>query len=169
MLFNGPPRGEPVEILPPPTPGPILVHVGGAVDSPAVYSLPPDCRVQDAIEAAGGLAEDAYTASLNLAAPLSDGDKILVPHLADQAVSNSSGGSSLLEPPAAGTPIDINTATLEQLDELPGIGPAKAQAIIDYREAKGPFATIEQIMNVPGIGRVTFENIKDLISVGIGN
>lgn len=165
LLFTGQPRGEPVTILPPPTRSPILVHVSGAVVEPGVYSLPPDSRVQDAVEVAGGLAEEAFTSNLNLAAPVSDGDKVFIPRIAEE-ISSNSNSQSPSQSSNPSFPININTASADQLDLLPGIGPAKAQAIIDYRESNGPFTAIEQIQNVPGIGPATFENIKELITVG---
>ncbi|MFC1936808.1 helix-hairpin-helix domain-containing protein [Chloroflexota bacterium] len=167
LLVGSPPRGEAVSLLPPPTPAPLLVHVEGAVAEPGVYTLPPGSRVQNAIDAAGGPLKEAVLSGLNLAAELSDGDKLLVPDQdsyippAAPAAAPSSGGGEQ----AVSYPIDINTATLEELDSLPGIGPVKAQAIIDYRQQNGPFTIIDQIQNVSGIGPVTFEKIKEYITI----
>jgi competence protein ComEA len=166
MLFTSQPRGEAVVLLPPPTPEPILVHVTGAVTNPDVYSLPPGSHVQEAIDAAGGLRSEAYTDSLNLATKLEDGDKILVPFQPqgeDTFHQEIDGSTSDTQ---TEFPININTATSDELDLLPGIGEVKGQAIIDYRESNGPFVVIEQIQNVSGIGAATFEKIKDLITVG---
>lgn len=160
-MLNSPPRGEPVRLLPPPTPLPILIHVSGAVESPGVYALPPGSRAQDAVAAAGGFLPTAYTGSVNLAAFLEDGQKILILTIEERAASDQIGspdGASLL--------ININTATLEELQLLPGIGPTKALAIINYRIKNSAFSSIEEIQNIPGIGPGTFENLKDLITVG---
>jgi competence protein ComEA len=141
----------------------IRVYVSGAVLHPDVYSLPVDSIVRDAMIAAGGPASDADLDRINLAAPLGDGMQIHFPRQGEPAAVQD-GSVSGATPP--GAPIDINTATLEQLDSLPGIGPVIAQRIIDYRTANGPFASIEQIKEVRGIGDALFENIKDRITIG---
>jgi len=141
----------------------IRVYVSGAVMYPDVYSLPPDGIVKDALIAAGGPALDADLDRINLAAPLSDGIQVHFPRQGEPApapVASASSGA------AVGAPIDINTATLEQLDTLPGIGPVIAQRIIDYRQASGPFTSIDQIKDVRGIGDALFDDIKDHITVG---
>ncbi len=168
-LVASPPRGTAVALRPAPTPAPLLVHVSGAVARPGVYALPEGARVQDAIEAAGGFGDAADPAGLNLAAKLEDGAQIFVASLPQGTTADPLGQPASSGSPAAPSPTDkinINTATLEELDTLPGIGPAIAQRIIDYRAANGPFAAIEDIVNVAGIGPATFENIKDLITVG---
>jgi len=153
------PRGETVELLPPPTPAPLVVDVTGAVPRPGVYELPEGSRVNDAVQAAGGFLAEADKTSINLAAPLEDGQKLEIPYVA--------GAEPVGEDPFAPTElIDINLAELDELDTLPGIGPTLAQAIIDYRDTYGEFSFIEEIMNVPGIGPATFEELKDLITVG---
>jgi competence protein ComEA len=165
MLFTSQPRGEEVVLLPPPTPKPILVHVSGAVAIPDVYHLPPDCHVQEAIKAAGGLLPEADTNTLNLASKLEDGEKIFVPYKPQEGAALQQETSGNTEDSQTEFPININTATLDELSLLPGIGDVKGQAIIDYREANGAFAVIEQIQNVSGIGPATFEKIKDLITI----
>lgn len=154
------PRGNSVELLPPPTPAPLVVDVAGAVPRPGVYELPAGSRVKDAVQAAGGFLAEADKSTINLAAPLEDGQKLEIPFLAGAQVA---GVPSTFEPV---TLININTATLEELTTLPGIGPTLAQRIIDYRETYGDFYFIEDIMNVSGIGPATFENIMDLIITG---
>ena len=144
---------------PTPTPGPVRVHVSGAVVNPGVYTLPPDSIAQDALQAAGGPAADAALDFVNLAQALQDNMQLRIPAVGE-AVTAESGEMTLTGP------LDINTATLEELDLLPGIGPATAEDIIAYREANGPFAQIEDIMNVPGIGERTFEDIQGMIIVG---
>jgi competence protein ComEA len=163
FLVSRPPRGEPVTLLPAPTSSPIIVYVTGQVTQPGVYSLSVGSRVDDAIQAAGGFSSDANTTAINLAEVLADGQKINVPNMATQVASEEN-----VQPDTVGfSPIDINTASLEQLDTLPGIGPATAQDIIDYRSSSGNFTRIEDIMNVPGIGQGKFDAIKDLITVGM--
>jgi len=162
FLVTRPPRGEPIALIPAPTPAPISVYVSGNVNHAGLYALPAGSRVNDAIQAAGGFTEDANAGVLNLAEILEDGEQIDVPGIipADPATSASRSVNPSL------TLVDINTATLEQLDTLPEIGPITAQNIIDFRNANSPFARIEDIQDVKGIGAVTFEKIKDLITVG---
>jgi competence protein ComEA len=148
------PRGNSVELLPAPTPAPLVVDVAGAVPRPGVYELPKDSRVKDAVEAAGGFLVEADKANINLAAPVTDGQKLDIPFLA---------GTQPLGVPAL---IDINTADAATLETLPGIGPSLAQAIIAYRDVYGDFYYIEDIMNVPGIGQAKFDNIQGLIMTG---
>ena len=151
------------------TPGPIRVYVSGAVRQPDGVTLPPGALVRDALEAAGGPTSDADLDRINLAHTLADGEHIRVPAVGDEptpiptaAASASSGGG---EPAALTGPVNINTATAAELEALPGIGPALAQRIVEYREANGPFTAIEQIQNVSGIGPAKFEAMKELIVV----
>jgi competence protein ComEA len=170
FLVSRPPTGEPVVLLPAPTPAPITIYVRGSVNQPGLYSLPPDSRVNDAIQAAGGFSEQADTGSLNLAEILEDGEQLDVPALPSPSLVNREPGLPVVLP----TPVlssfpaivNINKASIEELDTLPEIGPKTAQAIIDYRNANGPFVSIEDILDVKGIGSVTFDKIKDLITVG---
>jgi competence protein ComEA len=161
LLVTRPPRGEPIELLPPPTPAPITVYVSGAVNTAGIVNLPPGSRVNDAIRAAGGFSDDANTGVFNLAKLLEDGEQIDVPALISP--SGVISGNSTIDPSHV---VDINSATLEELDTLPEIGPKSAQDIIDYRNANGPFIKVEDIQDVPGIGPATFDTIKDLITVG---
>lgn len=158
------PSGEAVTLRPVPTDKPIVVHVTGAVPRPGVYALPQGARIQDAISAAGGFLAEADKANINLAQMLEDGEKIDIAYI--------EGASPVLATPlpevvATTTElIDINTASIAELDTLPGIGPTTAQRIIDYRTQNGPFLNIEDIINVSGIGPASYERIKDLITVG---
>lgn len=149
--------------LPTATSGPMQVYISGAVVRPDVYTLPPGAIVRDAVEAAGGLTADADRDRINLAQHLSDGEHVHIPRVgeAPTPAPQVSAGT-----PTPSGPIDINTATQAELETLPGIGPALAQRIIEYREEHGPFTSIEQIQNVSGIGPAKFEAIKDLITVG---
>jgi competence protein ComEA len=164
------PTGETILLQPAPTKAPLAVHVIGAVPRPGLYEFAEGARVQDAIDAAGGLLASANVDALNLAALLEDGQQLAIPY-------KDGSGATVLEAPFAATEapaapeapaaaelVNINTASLDELNSLPGIGPTTAQKIIDYREANGAFSTIEDIMNVSGIGPATFEEIKDLIT-----
>lgn len=165
LLVSRAPRGEAVQLLPPPTPAALTVDVAGAVARPGVYSFPPGSRVQDAIQAAGGLLPDADPDLLNLAAPLKDGQIVRVPHksTASPGIPEAiPGGVSAATP---GGPVNINTASLQELDTLPGIGPVLSQRILDYRAANGPFGKVEDLQQVEGLGEVIFEKIKDLVTV----
>lgn len=158
----------PITIEPPaptPTPGPIQVYVSGAVLQPDVYTLPPAAIVRDAINAAGGATADADVTHFNLAANLSDGDHIYVPVIGESTLPATSDDASTPSGGQAVFPININTASIEALQALPGIGPALAQRIVDYRETYGDFTSIEALQNVSGIGPATFEEMKELITV----
>ena len=142
-----------------PTPHPLRVDVAGAVASPGVYTLPPDSIVRDAVLAAGGATEEADLSLLNQAAPLADGVQVYVPRRGE--ATRPPVGSVPLATPGAGAKININTATPEELDTLPGIGTVLAQRIIEGR----PYETIEDILRVPGIGPAIFERLKERITV----
>jgi competence protein ComEA len=177
-LVSSPPRGAPVQLLPLPSPAPIQVHVAGAVVQPGVYSLPAGSRAEQAIQAAGGATSQADLQALNLAAILEDGSQLLVPtkapprtatatNLPARASEISTEVSDWKTPtPTVTFPININNATLQELDALPYIGQVRASEIIAYRQAHGPFKRIEDIMKVYGITQEVFDRIKDLITVG---
>lgn len=150
------PTGAQVKILPTATNSPIRVDVAGAVLRPGVYDLPPYSRAEDAINAAGGLLPDAQREDVNFAEVLRDGQQVFVPttHQDDQIVRSQRTGL-----------LDLNAATLEQLLQLPGIGPAKAQAILDYRENAGKFYNVEELLEITGIGPAIFQEIEPLIIV----
>ena len=159
------------------TPSPIRVYVHGQVIAEAVYELPHNSIVEDAVTIAGGFTDDANLAVVNLAQPLQDGFQLYVPandeDLAAIAVVNTAVSTAKNEPsnnnPSSATDsgglININTATIEALDALPGIGPSTAQKIIDHREENGLFTMIEDIMDVSGIGEAKFGQIEALITV----
>ena len=170
-LISRPTRGAPIRLLPAPTPVPLFVQILGAVHQPGVYEFPPSSRLNEAVQAAGGLLADADTSQVNLAAPLVDGSLVTIPYKAelnstaleemDSATSPNTRSGSIIETGL----VNINTATLEELESLPEIGPVIAQRILDYRETNGPFTTLEAIQNVDGIGPVIFEQIKGLITI----
>ncbi len=153
----------------------ICVHVCGAVLYPGVYEVSATARVYEAIEAAGGVMEDAAGDYLNQAAAMTDGQRIYVP-TADEVEEGTAptelAGTSLMQAAsdavtvsAADTMVNINTATAEQLKSLPGIGDSRAQSIIAYRDAKGGFQTKEEIMQVDGIKEGMYSKMKDMIQV----
>lgn len=161
------------EITPSPMPMTIYVDVCGAVASPGVYKLPSDSRVFEAIEAAGGLLPEASGSSINQAQPVTDGQQIYVPTAEEvqAGFTTASSNHGTVSEETAGTEsssdakINLNTATLENLMTLPGIGESKAQAILSYREENGSFSSIEEIMQVPGIKEGTFSKIKDKLAI----
>lgn len=168
-LAASPPRGQAVILRPAPTPVPLVVQVGGAVLRPGVYALPQGSRVRDAIDAAGGLLADANTEKINLADLLNDGQKLVIPGASGVSGEGSefvpADEEELTDTQSPDYLIDINYATAEELETLPGIGPTLAMRIVQYRDEHGPFQTIEDIMNVSGIGQSTFDLIKDYIYV----
>jgi len=149
--------------------GIIVVHVAGAVYKPGVYNLKEGSRIKDAVEIAQGMLPLADDSSINLAAKITDGQKIYIPFKNEKmpattpnGFSNQSSGATSSNPAAK---ININTATGEELDKLPGVGPATAAKIIEYREQNGAFAAIEDLKKVKGIGDKKFEDLKDYITV----
>jgi competence protein ComEA len=140
-----------------------VVHVAGAVSAPGVYDVRGPARVIDAIDAAGGPAPEAELDSLNLAAPLVDGQRVYVP-VVGEIVAPASDGSALADPSASG-PIDLNTTNAAELEQLPGVGPATATAIIEHRDEHGPFASVDDLTDVRGIGPAKLEAIRDLVRV----
>ncbi|MPY93048.1 MAG: ComEA family DNA-binding protein [Acidimicrobiia bacterium] len=144
----------------PTTAAPAMVHVAGAVASPGVYPLLPGARVDDVVRQAGGPRPDADVARLNLAAPVEDGSRVHVPAVGEAPLpapvvpeggpGGRGGGAGSSGGP--GEPVDVNAATEAELDELPGVGPATAAAIVAYREEHGPFASVDALEDVPGIG-----------------
>jgi len=174
-------QSKAVALLPTSLPRQVVIEISGSVRQPGVYTLPPHSRIQNAIDSAGGLLEEADIAPLNLASEVTDGQKIVVAQIVPTSVP-SHATPTVISPTLETSPtptalpqksqfipiiglININTASLQELDTLPGIGPSKAAAIIDYRQKNGPFDTIEDIMKVSGIGQVTFEKLKSLITV----
>ena len=151
--------------------GTIFVDIGGAVKNPMLAELPDGSRVDDAIQAAGGLKQEADMSNINRAEFLLDGQKIYIPSLAMDADGNviegaeASGAADAAIGVDASGKVNINTADSTQLQTLNGVGPATAQKIIDYRQSNGSFTAVEDIKNVSGIGDKTFEKLKDYITI----
>ena len=147
----------------------VVVHVLGAVATPGVQRLPTGSRVVDAIEAAGGAAPDADLARVNLAAVLVDGQQVVVlrPGEVPPPVVGATPGAPGAAGGSAGTgaPVDINRASVTELEALPGVGPATAQAIVAHREQNGPFATVDDLIDVRGIGEAKLEQLRDQATV----
>lgn len=151
--------------------GRVIVHVAGAVRRPGVYRLAAGARVDDALRSAGGARDRADLTAVNLAAKLEDGRQVLVPERAAAARASAPGaaGAGAVAGPGAAAapaaPINLNTATLEQLDTLDGVGPGIAQRILDYREQHGGFSRVEELGEVPGIGAKRLATLTPLVTV----
>lgn len=160
-------RGRPAMVAPPATSaatpvasaGTVLVHVAGAVARPGLYEISGDARVADAIDAAGGPRRKADLDAVNLAQPLTDSMKIEVPLRGTPAVAEASPGSD-----AAGM-VSLNAADQATLETIPGIGPVKATAILEYRENVGSFASVDELLEVTGIGPATLEAIRPYVTL----
>jgi competence protein ComEA len=145
----------------------IVVHVAGAVATPGVVELPPGSRVIDAVEAAGGAVADADLDRLNLAAKVADGERVLVQRVGDPASAAAGGEPTAGSEDAGSAPglVNLNTATQRDLEELPGIGPVLAGAIVDERERRGGFRSVQELRDVDGIGEKRFADLADLVTV----
>ena len=139
-----------------PPPSTLVVHVAGAVRRPGVYRLSSGARVEDAIARAGGATRRADRASVNLAAPVADGQQVVVPRRGAAGGGPAEGG---VPPPTAR--IDLNTATETELDGLPGVGPVTAHKIVEYRTVHGPFTSADGLDAIPGIGPTRIDNLRD--------
>ena len=145
---------------------PVVVDVRGMVESPGVYELPPGARVQDAVAAAGGLAGGADLSTLNLARRLRDGDVLVIhevpaPGDTPPAAPVTEGSNQASRPR-----ININTATAEELEVLPGIGEVTAARIIAYRDRHGPFRSVDDLISVEGISDRTIDGFRDMVTIG---
>jgi competence protein ComEA len=171
IVYDRWPRPEAIVIetpstVPSATVGLIVIQVTGAVHTPGIYRLPSDARSQQAIEAAGGLLPDANADGLNLAARLADGQQVYVPRVGEtppQPPASPKGTFTAI--PGAGNLVNLNTATVEQLDALPCIGPVLAQRIMAYREANGPFKSLQELDQVDGIGPACIEKLRSSIVI----
>lgn len=152
--------------LPTPTVLTIAVDVIGAVQQPGVYFLQPTARITDAVTAAGGLAPNADRLAVNMAARLTDAQQIRIPHVGESTLTTPEPLSSAVEAATSvAATVNINTADGATLATLPGIGPAMAQRIIEYRTANGRFASVEDLQNVRGIGPSIFAELKDYVRI----
>jgi competence protein ComEA len=163
--------------------GPLVVDVVGEVRQPGVQRVPAGARIADVVAAAGGLTDRADRARINFASPVVDGERVFVPAVGQQVpavvVGTPPSGTASAMPPAAGgggtgaagspatpaAPVNLNTATLEVLDTLPGVGPTTAQAIIDHRTEHGPFTSVDQLLDVRGIGDAKLAELRDRVTV----
>ena len=150
-----------------PPDGQLVVHVAGAVVDPGVHEVRQGGRVVDAVDAAGGPSDDADLDALDLAAKVTDGERIYVPHdgevPAGAVVDGGGGGGS--GGTGGDSPIDLNAASAEDLDKLPGVGPSLADAIVEYRRRHGPFQSIDQLLDVPGIGDAKLASIRSKVRI----
>lgn len=138
-------------------------HAAGAVNRPGVYVLPAGARVEDLITAAGGATPDADVDQLNLAALVADGERVYVPRRGEVVATQAPAGAETGE--GAGPIINLNSATAEQLEELPGIGPSTARAIVEHRNTHGPFREVDELLQVRGIGDAKLDQIRELVIV----
>jgi competence protein ComEA len=147
----------------PAPPRQLVVHVVGAVRRPGLYRLADGSRIDDAIRRAGGARPKAALQLVNLAAPVADGQQVIVPVLGETPAAATAAGSGGAAAP--GAKVHLNTATLEQLDTLPGIGPVTAQKILDYRTANGAFSSVDELDAVSGIGPARLEQLRPLVEL----
>ncbi|MEO7016573.1 MAG: helix-hairpin-helix domain-containing protein [Leifsonia sp.] len=146
---------------------PVLVHVLGAVNRPGLVSLSGGARVVDAVAAAGGLTDEADVSGVNLARVVSDGEQLIVPRVGEVVAPSASAGSAAegAAGGAAGALVNLNSASQQELETLPRIGPALAGRILDWRTANGRFAAITDLMKVTGVGQKLFDGLKDRVTV----
>ena len=167
---SAPPDGSATPASAPSTPPvTVTVHVAGQVANPGVYAVPAGGRVADAVVAAGGTSAEADVEQLNLAARVSDGERVYVPKKGEApppvAGGNTAPTTASGKAAAPGTPVDLNTATAEQLEALPGVGPATSRAILAYRASHGRFRSVTELLEVPGIGPAKLEALRPLVRV----
>ncbi|MCY8490375.1 helix-hairpin-helix domain-containing protein [Bacillus atrophaeus] len=143
----------------------IIIDIKGAVKHPGVYELKTGDRVSQAIEKAGGINSEADEKQVNLAELLQDGTVVYIPSEGEESTQSASANASVQNGAGKEALVNINTASLEELQAISGVGPSKAEAIIAYREENGKFQAVEDITNVSGIGEKSFEKIKSAITV----
>jgi competence protein ComEA len=157
LLVVSPPGKSEIILLPTREADIVTVYISGEVKNPGIYSLPSGSRVNDAILMAGGFTHRANSEVVNLAAKLEDEDRISIPAMNSEGSSSSESNQKGL--------ININTASVDVLDQLPGVGQVKAETIVEFRTKNGPFLAIDDIKNVPGIGPELFNQIKNQITI----
>jgi competence protein ComEA len=161
-----PPAAAPIAVEEGDGGGRLTVHVAGAVRRPGVYELRSGARVDDAVQRAGGAKRRADLGGLNLAAELEDGRQVLVPERPRPGAGGGGAATGGVAPePAEGQPLNLNTATLEQLDTLSGIGPLTAQKILEFREERGGFGSIEELGEIPGIGDKRLASLREEVTL----
>jgi competence protein ComEA len=144
----------------------LVVHVAGAVQTPGVYTLPAGARVIDGIRAAGGVAPGAELSTINLARPLTDGERVYIPRRGETPPPDAGGGGQTATGGgSSGGKVNLNSATSAELEALPGIGEVLAQRIVDYRTQHGPFRSVRDLLKVEGIGEKKFDSIKNYVTV----
>lgn len=162
---SGPDGSPPVSDPPATVPATIVAQAAGAVFTPGVYALPAGARVHELIAAAGGVTPDADPDVLSLAAVLTDGERVYVPRIGEVPPTPLPAAATGDPAGALAGPLDLNRASAAQLDELPGIGPATAGAIVDHRERNGPYLTVDDLLDVRGIGPAKLDSLRDLVTV----
>jgi competence protein ComEA len=145
-------------------PARVVVHVVGAVRRPGLYRLAHGARIADAVRRAGGATRRADLSLVNLAAQVSDGTQVVVPVRVAVARAGGAAGDGAAGAAASGGPVHLNSASVDDLDALPGIGPVTAQKIIDYREEHGAFSSVDDLDAVPGIGPARLEQLRELVA-----
>ena len=180
LLISRPAQGVPIALQPAPsptypaplapssTPVPILIQIDGEVNSPGVYPLPIGSRVDELLQAAGGLTDNADTDRVNIVSVLHDGDYYYIPAAGEtipETAANSPDNLQVSQDPSFQYPINLNLASQEELESLPGIGPTKAMDIISYREEHGAFLSVDALVNVPGIGENTVDSLREYLIV----
>lgn len=145
--------------------GDVTVHVAGEVKKPGVFTLPAGSRITDAVQAAGGFTNDADASALNLAQPLGDGEQVKVPRVGQEPETPQDTESGATDGAGSGGKINLNTASEQELQDLPGVGPATSAAIVQHREENGRFESVEQLDDVPGIGPAILERLTPLVTV----
>lgn len=164
-LLLGAGAAQPAQVLPPPAAmttvdARLVVDVVGAVRRPGLYRLAQGTRVADALARAGGPTPKADRSLVNLAAPLADGEQVIVPARVSGAALAPGGTGSA----ASAGPVHLNVATLEELDALPGVGPVTAQKILDYRQKHGAFGSVDELDAIPGIGPARLDQLRELVT-----
>jgi competence protein ComEA len=154
------PAQRPLEAVEAAAPPALVVHVVGSVRRPGLYRLREGARIADAVARAGGATKRADVSLVNLAAPVVDGAQVVVPRRAAATAAGGGAGEAAAGQPAG--PLHLNTATLEQLDALPGIGPTTAQKILDFRDEHGAFTSVDELDAVPGIGPARLEQLREV-------
>ena len=171
VLSHGGSAAPPPPTLPPPTfatttapPTRVVVDVVGAVRRPGLYRLAQGARVADAVARAGGSTRKADLSLVNLAALVSDGEQVVVPRRGSLAVGAAGAAGSAGASGMPTGPVHLNSATIDQLDALPGVGPVTAQKIVDYRQKHGAFTSVDELDAVSGIGPARLDQLRDLVA-----